>query len=275
MRAILYIGGFFVLVAGLQLWIFSARTDEIFAWTIASQMSAAFIGSFYWAAAVLALLSARQETWARARLGVPGVLAFVWLTLLATLLHLDLFHLATGGFRAMGAAWAWLVIYVAEPPLLLLAYVLQLRAAGGNPPRLDPLPRGYRVMLAGIGVVLLVLGAGLFVVPLDIGAAWPWQLTELTGRAIGAWLVAVAGLLAAMLWENDRARIRLGTYLLVTFPVLAGIAIARYATELDWARPGAPGLLTGLAAVLAAGLWGLRLSTRRGSTVPRSSSRTT
>lgn len=262
MRAILYIGGFFVLVAGLQLWLFSARTDEIFAWTIASQMSAAFIGSFYWAAAVLALMSARQETWSRARLGVPGVLVFVWLTLLATLLHLDLFHLATRQFTATGAAWAWLVIYVAEPPLLLLAYVLQLRAAGGNPPRLDPLPRGYRVLLAGTGAVLLVLGAGLFLVPLDIGAAWPWQLTELTGRAIGAWLVAVAGLLAAMWWENDCSRIRLGTYLLVTFPVLAGIAIARYATELDWSTFGAPVLLAGLAAVLAAGLWGWRLSTR-------------
>ena len=56
MRAILYVGGAFVLVAGLQLWLFADRTDEIFAWTIDSRMSAAFIGSFYWAASILALL---------------------------------------------------------------------------------------------------------------------------------------------------------------------------------------------------------------------------
>ncbi len=134
MRAILWVGGFFVLVAGVQLWVFSGRTDDYFAWTIQSEMSAAFIGSFYWAASILALLSATQHTWARARLGVPGVLAFVWLTLIATLIHLDLFHLDDGPFTAKAAAWTWLVIYVVEPPVLLLAFVLQLRTPGGNPP---------------------------------------------------------------------------------------------------------------------------------------------
>jgi hypothetical protein len=261
MRAILYIGGFFVLVAGLQLWVFADRTDEIFAWTIASQMSAAFIGSFYWSAAILALLSAREQTWARARLGVPGVLAFVWLTLLATLLHLDLFHLDDGGFKAQAAGWTWLIVYVVEPPVLLWAYVAQLRAPGTDPPRTDPLPDSYRGLLVGLAAVLIALGIALFVAPLDVGEAWPWTLTELTGRAIAAWLVALGGLLAAIWWENDRSRIRLGTYLLVAFVALAAVALSRFGEEVDWSAGGAVGLLVGLAAVLVAGLWGWRTST--------------
>ena len=77
MRAILWFGAGFSLIAGVQLFVFTTRTDQLFAWTIDSFMSAATLGAFYASAAVLALLSARQQVWARARLGVPGILAFV------------------------------------------------------------------------------------------------------------------------------------------------------------------------------------------------------
>jgi hypothetical protein len=261
MRAILYVGGGFVLVAGVQLWVFPDRTDDIFAWTIDSRMSAAFIGSFYWSASILALLSARQQTWAKARLGVPGVLAFVWLTLLATLLHIDLFHLDEGGFTAQFAGWTWLIVYVAEPPLLLLAFVMQLRTAGGDPPRTDPLPGAYRTALAALGVLTLLLGAVLFIAPLDVAEHWPWALTELTGRAIAAWFIAVGGLVLAMRWEDERSRIRLGTYVLLAFPVLAAIALARFSDEVDLSSGCGIALIALLAAVLGAGAWGYRLST--------------
>jgi hypothetical protein len=261
MRAILYVGGFFVLVAGIQLWVFSDRTDDIFAWTILSKLSAAYIGSFYWAAAILALLSARQETWARARLGVPGVIAFVWLTLLATLLHLDLFHLDGGGFKAQADAWVWLVIYVIEPPVLTWAYVRQLRTPGGDPPRTDPLPAAYRATLAFLGCLLLALGLALFVAPLEVAEEWPWPLTELTGRAIGAWTIAVAGLLLAIRWENERSRIRLGTYVPLAFAVLAALAIARFSEEADMSSGGGVFVLALVAALGATGLWGWRIST--------------
>jgi hypothetical protein len=261
MRTILCVGGFFVLVAGIQLWAFSDRTDEIFAWTIQSQMSAAFIGSFYWAAAILALLSARQATWARARLGVPGVLAFVWLTLLATLLHLDLFHLDEGGFKAQAAGWTWLVVYVLEPPLLLWAFIVQLRTPGADPPRTDPLPGAYRACLAALGGLLITLGAVLFAVPLEVGEHWPWTLTELTGRATAAWLIAVGGLLLAIRWEDDRSRIRLGTYVPLAFVVLAGLALARFGDEVDLSSSGGVGLIAILVALLATGAYGYRIST--------------
>jgi len=256
MRALLYIGGGFVLIAGAQLWLLSGLTDEIFAWTIKSELTAAFLGSCYWAAAVLALLSARQRSWGEARIGLPGVLAFVWLTLLATLLHFDLFHLDRPDALAQTAAWVWLVIYVAEPPILLWLFIAQLRTDGVDPPRANPLTAAYRLVLGVIAVLLVAFGAALFVAPVEAGEAWPWTLTALTGRAMAAWLIAFGGLIAAMWWENDRQRIRLGTYAILTLVALTVIALARYGEEVDWQDPAAFVFLASLAGLLAAGLYG-------------------
>ena len=260
MRAILWIGGGFVLIAGIQLFGFPGRTEEIFAWTIASRMSAACLGAFYLASAILALLSARETTWSRARLGVPGVIAFVGMMLLATLLHIDLFHLDEGDARAQAAAWTWLTIYAVEFPLLLLAFVLQLRVAGKNPARSERLPGFYRGVLVVQAAALVALGAALFAIPLDVAEIWPWKLTELTGRAIAAWLVALGGLLAAIAWEGDRTRIRLGAYMVVGLIALQAIALARAGGELDFGSAGATIYLASLACLGLTGAWGWRVS---------------
>jgi hypothetical protein len=110
MRAVLWIGAGFVAVAGLNEYLLSSQTDRYFAWTIKLPLTAAFLGGFYLTALGMAVLSARQREWSRARVGIPGVAAFLWLTLLATLLHLGLFHLHGGPEAARAAAWAWLVI---------------------------------------------------------------------------------------------------------------------------------------------------------------------
>ena len=264
MRAILWVGGIFVLIAGTQLFLFPGRTDEFFAWTIASELSAATLGAFYFSAAVLALGSARQETWARARLGIPGILAFVWLTLIATLIHLDLFHLDSNGFLAQVAAWAWLAVYVIEPPVLTWAFVAQLRAPGGDPERLDPLPGAYRVVLYGLACALLLFGAALFVAPLDVADLWPWPLTELVAQAIAAWIVALGGFFAAFAWENERSRIRLGVLLPLCFVALQAIAFARFGDEVDWGSPESLAFVAALAAIGGAAAWGLGLTRRTG-----------
>src|SRR5215210_5213650 len=89
MRAILIAGGTLVLIAGIQLFVLTEHTEMWFAFRIEEPLNAAFLGAFYWAAWTLAWLSARENTWARARLGVPGVLAFVWLAGIATAVHYD------------------------------------------------------------------------------------------------------------------------------------------------------------------------------------------
>lgn len=257
MRAILWIGGGFVLLAGVQLFVLADRTDDLFAWTIAPPQTAAFLGACYWAAAVLAFASARQPTWARARIGVPGVLVFIWLTLLATLIHLDKFHLDEGDFQAKFAAWTWLTIYILEPPALLLAFVIQLRMPGADPPRDRPLPAWLRGALALLAGFLLVFGAALYVAPLDVGDLWPWVLTPLTGRAVAAWIVALALLFGAMVWEDDRLRVIPAWALLITLVPLAVAAPLRFDEGVDWGSPEMIVYLALAATVLALAAAGL------------------
>ena len=126
MRVALYIGSFLVFLAGIQLFVLTTRTDHAFAWTIANPLTAAFLGAFYWTAIPLAFLSARQRVWVNAQVGVPGVLVFLWATLLTTLLHLGKFHFSSSDHFAKGVAWLWLVIYAADPVLVSVALALQL-----------------------------------------------------------------------------------------------------------------------------------------------------
>lgn len=256
MRWILWIGGGFVLLAGIQLFVFADRTDELFAWTIEPPATAALLGAFYWAAAVLAFMSAVQPTWARARIGVPGVLVFIWLTLVLTLIHIDRFHLDDGGFPAQLAAWVWLVIYVLEPPALLWAFVVQLRMPGGDPPRDEPLPAWLRALLGPLTASLCGFGAALFVAPLDVGELWPWELTSLTGRAVAAWLVAVGLMLAAILWEDHRTRVRPGMALMIALAPLAVAAPLRFSDGIDFGSASMVAYLAFAALLGGAGLYG-------------------
>src|SRR5437764_860130 len=93
MRLLLRLASVLVAVAGIQLFVFTAQTDQFFAWTIAPTETAVFLGAAYWAVSAMEFAASRQETWSRARITVPAVLLFTVLTLVATLIHLDKFHL--------------------------------------------------------------------------------------------------------------------------------------------------------------------------------------
>ena len=63
---------------------------------------------------------------------------------------------------------------------------------------------------------------------------WPWALTDLTGRAIGAWLVALGIAALHVTIEDDFERTRSAVYAYVALAVLQLIAVARYTDVLDW-----------------------------------------
>ena len=95
MRRLLYVAAVLVLLAGFQLFVFTEHTAGYFAWTIRNPLAAAFLGAGYWASVSFEALTARQRIWANARIAVPTVLVFAVLTLVATLGHLELFHLGS------------------------------------------------------------------------------------------------------------------------------------------------------------------------------------
>jgi hypothetical protein len=263
MRAILWIGAGFVAAAGLNEYLLSSQTDRYFAWTIKLPLTAAFLGGFYLTALVMAVLSARQREWSRARVGIPGVCAFLWLTLVATLLHLDLFHLHAGPGTARAAAWAWLVIYIADPIALTTFWILQVRATGTDRPRTRLLPSWYRGLLGVEGIVGVAVGVCLFVAPSTATHLWPWPLTPLTAQAVAAWLIGYGGVLLTMIVENDWDRVRPALGPSVALFVLQVVALLRFPHVVDWSSPSAWGFLLALVGALVVGAAGWFPAQRR------------
>jgi len=225
--------------AAIQLVVLAERTDDFFAWTIAVPVSAAFIGLFYLATTVMGVLGTRQPWWAPARAALIPVIGFVALVLAATLIHLEEFHLFSGGFPARAAAWAWLAIYVVTVPMYLFGFWWQRRAPGGDPPRTVAPPRWARMALAGLAVVLAVVGLALFAAPSLATTLWPWRLAPLSARMTGVTLVSLALLAAAVVRIDDRTTGRIPAIGLLTFGLSALAVLARYSDLVAWAHPSA------------------------------------
>ncbi len=230
MRWWLWFDSFLVLSAGVQLFVLTEQTANYFAWTINPPMTAAFLGACYWGGLVLVFLSARERLWANARTSVPGIWLFTLLTLLATLMHIDKFHMNSF------FGWAWLVIYVAVPLLLPVLFVRQqFLDKRPDSPRLHPLPSWLRAAIAIQAAVMIALGCILFVAPQTSGSLWPWALTPLTGRAVASWLIGMGCVAVNALWEGDLRRVRVTMYAYIALGGLHLVALGRYAGSLDWA----------------------------------------
>jgi hypothetical protein len=231
MRAMLLLGAFLVSLAGIQLYVLTTRTGHYFAWTVKVPLTAAFLGAFYWTAMPLAFLSGMERVWARARVGVPGVLLFLWATLATTVIHAGKFHFHSPDRLAKGAAWLWLVIYAADPVLVSIALFVQVRTKGMDPPRTALLPAWYRAAIAVQAAVTLGVGAALFAAPNWVAGWWPWPLTPLTARAMASWILGLSGVLATVVYENDWGRIRLAAVAYTVLGVLQFVALARYSGD--------------------------------------------
>jgi hypothetical protein len=232
-RIILRAAAVLVFLAGVQLFVFPRRTDEYFAWTIASPMTAVFLGASYWSAVGLELAASRSRTWAGARIALPAVFVFTVLTLIVTLLHLELFHLGTDvPFRTRSVAVAWVLVYTVVPVLMIVAHRAQ-RGIGFAVPVALGLPGVVRAVLVLLAAVLLGLGTALLLAPEWAEGAWPWALTPLTGRAVGAWLVGLGVAAAHARVLDDRRSLRPLAITGVLFGVLQGVALLRYGEELD------------------------------------------
>jgi hypothetical protein len=256
MRGMLWVGGFLVFLAGIQLYFLTEYTDTWFSWTIDSALTASFLGAFYWTSVALASLSARQRIWANARVGLPGVQVFVVLMLVATLLHLDKFHFDSSDSMARGAAWLWLAVYALEPPVLFAIYMHQLRVPGADPPRTAPTPNWFIGLIGLQAVVVLVAGVALFVAPEDAGNWWPWALTPLTAHAITAWLIGLGLVLVSSVREKDFARLRPATASYTVLGTLQFVALARYPDEVDWGATQTWIYVAFLVSVLFVGVYG-------------------
>ena len=264
MRRMLWIAAGLVLVQGAILLAAHNDTARYFSWTIAVPVTAAFLGAGYLAAAMLEAAAARQRNWQRARIAVPGVLAFTTLTLAVTLVHLDKFHLGAASVLTRALTWGWLAIYVGVPPVLAFLWWRQARAAAGPAAAGTPLPPLVRAALGVQGAVMLALGAALLAAPVQVARLWPWPLTALTGRAVGAWLAGL-GIIAAQSWHADRRDVVAIVFpAIIVYGALQLAVLAGFAHSMHWDQVSAWCYLLFLASLLAVGIAGLTAVTRSG-----------
>ena len=264
-RILFVVGSVLVILGGTPLFFFSERTDEYFAWTISSPLTAATDGAFFYAGFILFVAALRATTWADARSLVVAVLTVSSVKLVATLLDLEPFHFEGPGALAQFAAWSWLIVYIVVPIGLAGLLIAQRRVPGGDPPQGPPIPRPIAAAFAAGSAVMIAIGAiQLFAssVAIDI---WPWQLTPLTSHALSAWFLGVGVLAALVARENDLPRAQpamLGSAILA---VLLAIALLRFESEMNWDRALAWVYVGLIALLFAAGAAGLAAGSRRSS----------
>ena len=246
MRMLLTIAGLLVLIIGLPIYLVPTRTDLLFSWTVNPPITAAFLGGAYLGACVIELTSARETSWTRARIAVPAVLLFTTMTLVATLLHFGKFHFA-GDLPLLTRAitWVWLVVYASVPVIMAILLLLQVRRATPDPRSPLPMSAATRGLFLLLGLSMLLFGLGLFLAPLATKGLWPWPLSPLTARAIGAWLLGIGFLHVHIAREGDLWRVENALSALTVFVMLQGIALARLALDtgkegmpvIDWSGP--------------------------------------
>jgi hypothetical protein len=257
MKWLLLIASILVFMVGVQLFVFAEQTARLFAWTIDVPLTAAFLGAAYWASFALEFAASRQTIWTRARIAVPAVLLFTTLTLIVTLLHLDRFHIG-GNYELITqfATWTWVAVYAIVPVVMTILLILQLRVPGRDGPRRFPLPIWVRAAPIFHAAVMLPLGLALFIAPQAALLIWPWALTPLTARAVGAWLLGLGVAAAQSVWENDWERVAIATTIYVVLGVLELLAVLRYPQFMDWSRLNAWVYLIFVLSILVFGIYG-------------------
>lgn len=260
MRWMLYVASGLVFAVGIPLFLAPRHTDDFFAWTISSPLTAAFLGGAYWASCGLEFMAARQRLWSHARVAVPAVVIFTALTLVVTLLHIDRFHFDAPLLITRLGTWVWLAVYASVPLIMGVLAFRQLRAPGAATPDAAgpgaPLPGWMRALLAINASALILLGIAFLVAPETFLGLWPWELTALTARATGAWLVGLGVAAGHEAWENDLLRVRPVMVSSVVFSLLQLIALARFPGEPRWSSPAMWAYLLLLASFLVSGLAG-------------------
>jgi hypothetical protein len=126
-----------------------------------------------------------------------------------------------------------------------------------------PLPISLRLGFGAQAAVLLVIGAALFAVPGTLLEHWPWELTALPARAIGAWLLGLGVCAAHVVGENDLERVQPACVSAALLGGLQLVALLRYAADVDWAQLQAWLYVAFLITLLATGGGGIWMRRRQ------------
>jgi hypothetical protein len=201
-------------------------TKRLFAWQIVPSMSAMVLGSVYLGGAYFFVRVVGASQWHAVAGGFVPVGTFATLMGVTTILHWDRFlhdHLAF---------WLWAALYFTTPALVFAVFFRNQREYDARP---DSSGRIGAVAAGGLvlaGVTSLAMCVFLYLFPARAASVWPWQLTPLTARMLGAiFALGVAGIGAW--WERRWSAMRILLQVAGFMLVLILIAAARAHSEFD------------------------------------------
>jgi hypothetical protein len=175
----------FLVAAFAILYLFPDHTQELFAWGIQPRMSAMMLGAAYLGGAYF-FFRAANARWHWVKVGFLPVTTFATLMGIATILHWNRFNHGYISF------FAWVGLYFTTPFIVFLLW-LRNRAMDPGPLSHDRrVPHLVRLVIGIVGGLTLLTSLILFLQPGLMLSIWPWQLTPLTARVMGA-LFALTG----------------------------------------------------------------------------------
>jgi hypothetical protein len=177
----------FLVAAFVILYLFPDRTQELFAWGIQPRMSAMMLGAAYIGGAYFFVRAAANAPWHWVKVGFLPVTTFATLMGIATILHWDRFNHTYISF------FAWVALYFTTPFIVFLLWLRNRSTDPGPGTSLDlRVPHSVRLVIGIVGGLTLLTSIFLFLQPGLMISTWPWHLTPLTARVMGA-LFALTG----------------------------------------------------------------------------------
>jgi len=238
----------FLVVAFVVLYGFPEDTDRLFAWTIAPPMTPMMLGAVYLGGAYFFLRAFRAKAWHTVKAGFVAVGTFASLMGVATILHWDRFN------HDHVAFWLWGGLYFTTPFLVWGVWAANRRRATAAGPEDTLLPPAARTGMIATGALALSAGLFLFLLPEQAIDVWPWAITPLTSRVLGAiFMLGIAGLgaLTDARWSAARLMLQVQVFMLALILVAAARAHADFdaSNALTWLLLG--GFLVSLVSAAA------------------------
>ena len=201
----------FLVVAFVVLYGFPGDTDRLFAWTITPPMTPMTLGAVYLGGAYFFVRAFRATAWHTVKSGFVAVGTFASLMGVATVIHWDRFN------HDHVAFWLWVGLYFTTPFLVWGVWMANRRRGTSPMPGDLVLPPAARTVMGLTGLLAVIAGLFLFLVPHQAVDMWPWALTPLTSRVLGAVFmlgIAALGVYADLRWSAARIMLQVQVFML-------------------------------------------------------------
>jgi len=220
----------FLLLAFVVLYFWPRDTGRLFAWPIAPPLTTLILGSVYLGGAYFFLLATRASRWHTIKAGFPPVATFATLMGIATVLHWEKFS------HSHVAFWLWAGLYFTTPFLVAGVWITNRRHEDATPVDDVLVPRVLARLVGGIGVLAVATSLFLFLLPERAIDLWPWLLTPLTARVMGAIFalgLAAVGAFTERRWSAFRIMLQVEIVMLVLI-LVGGVRAAEDLDSSNW-----------------------------------------